>query len=462
MRLWRRLPLRLRVTLAFAGAMAVVLTLAGLLLFARFRAQLDGSIDQGLKARAADIATVIERAGPSAEKGPTLSEQGESFAQVLDSGGRILDSSESVRDTRVLTAAELTRARQRRTWVTTRVGEDTVRLLAAPASSEGQRLVIVAGTPLDARQATLSRLARLLLLIGPAVLLPTVLAGYLALAAALRPVERMRRRAEAITDPAAGARLPAGTADDELGRLAGTLNAMLDRIGRAFERERTFVADASHELRTPLAILKSELELALAPDRDREQLRAAVESASEETDRLVQLAESLLVIARADQGVLEITRSEVRVASLLAQVAARYAQRLGAQAIGLTIVCDPQLCFSLDALRIEQAVGNLIENAIRHAGSDITLAASREPHSGALAIAVTDQGPGFTAEFLPHAFERFSRADGARGRGGSGLGLAIVATIAAAHGGTASASSGPDRPGAMVTIMIPPASPGSS
>lgn len=455
MRLWRRLPLRVRVTLAFAGAMAVVLALAGLLLFARFRAQLDSSIDQRLKTRAADIATVIERAGPGADKGPNLSEQGESFAQVLDTGGRVLDSSESVRGTRVLSSAELTRAQHRRTWVSKQVGEDKVRLLAAPASAEGQRLVIVTGTPLDARQATLSRLARLLLLIGPAVLLPAVLVGYLALAAALRPVERMRRRAEAITDPAAGERLPAGAADDELGRLAGTLNAMLDRIGRAFERERTFVADASHELRTPLAILKSELELALAPGRDREQLRAAVESASEETDRLVQLAEALLVIARADQGVLEIKRSEVLVAALLERVTARFAQRLGAHATGLTVVCEPALRCSLDELRIEQAVGNLIENAIRHAGTDIVLSATIDDRSGALVISVSDHGPGFPERFLPHAFERFSRADGARGRGGSGLGLAIVATIAAAHGGTASASTGPGGSGAVVTITIP-------
>src|SRR5215204_3338845 len=135
----------------------------------------------------------------------------------------------------------------------------------------------------------------------------------------------MRARAAKIEASDRGARLPVPPADDEIGRLGKTLNAMLDRIEAAFARERTFVADASHELRTPLAILKTELELALSRGRTNEELTEALRSASEETDRLVALAEDLLVIARSDQGRLPIRAEELRAAELLERVRDRHA-----------------------------------------------------------------------------------------------------------------------------------------
>jgi signal transduction histidine kinase len=248
---------------------------------------------------------------------------------------------------------------------------------------------------------------------------------------ALRPVEAMRRRAAAISGNRTGERLPVPQSADELARLGETLNQMLDRLETALVRERTFVADASHELRTPLAILKTEIDLALRRGRSPEELRAALESAGEETDRLVRLAEDLLVIARVDQGRLPLRPEELDVTELLVTVAARFGVQ-AEPARGVTVRGD--------RARLEQALGNLVDNAQRHGRGEVRLSATAR--AGTVELHVIDEGDGLPPDFAPHAFERFTRADGARGRGGAGLGLAIVAAIANSHGGSAHANGG--------------------
>jgi signal transduction histidine kinase len=267
------------------------------------------------------------------------------------------------------------------------------------------------------------------------MLLLTLLAGYGLAAAALRPVEAMRRRAAAISADTPGRRLPVPPADDELSALAVTLNEMLARLEAAFEHERRFVADASHELRTPLALLRTELEVALRRPRSREELQAAVRSAAEETERLVRLAEDLLLIARADEGALPIRREPTPAAELLERVRGRFAGR--AETLGRELRVEPAdgVVVDADPARIEQALGNLVDNALQHGAGAITLSA--RPHGGRVRLHVADEGAGFPTGFADRAFDRFSRADDARSERGSGLGLSIVALIAAAHGGSA-------------------------
>jgi len=223
---------------------------------------------------------------------------------------------------------------------------------------------------------------------------------------------------------------------DEVERLGETLNEMLDRLEAALERERDFVADAGHELRTPLALLRTELELALRHAQTADELREAVRWSSYEADRLSQLAEDLLLIARADRGRLPLRLEPLEVQTLFAAVRSRFEWR--AQELGKTICTTAASDLQLegDRLRLEQALGNLIDNALRYGGDEITLSASAR--DGYVELHVTDNGEGFPAGFLPRAFERFTRADAARGVGGSGLGLSIVETIASSHGGTAS------------------------
>jgi signal transduction histidine kinase len=287
---------------------------------------------------------------------------------------------------------------------------------------------------------------------APAALLFAVLAGYGLAAAALRPVEAMRRRAEAVSAHETGQRLPVPPARDELQALALTLNDMLERLEAAFEHERRFVSDASHELRTPLALLRAELELALNKPRSREELEHAVQSAAEETERLSRLAEDLLLIAGSDQGRLPVRFEPVRPSDLFTRVRDRFGVRARALGRPLLVVESEGSTISADPLRLEQALGNLVDNAFRHGAGAVTLC--EQVHDGIVELHVTDEGVGFPAGFTERAFDRFSRGEEARGGGGSGLGLAIVALIARAHGGEAHARNRRDG-GSDVWLALP-------
>jgi two-component system OmpR family sensor kinase len=443
---WARVPLRIKLTLAFTGVMAVLLAAAGIALSVLVASNLDRAIDGGLRARARDAAALIEG------RGQRLTESGEAIAQELDPGGAVLDTTPKAGAVPLLGRAETRAASQTRILIDRRLGPERIRLFARPASTDGRRIVLVVGESLTQREQSLETLHTALLVGGPLALLLASLVGSLIAAFALRPVERMRRQAAAITATPSGRRLPAPPAHDEIGRLGNTLNAMLDRLDAAFTRERAFVADASHELRTPLAILRTELELALRGSSDRYELEAAVRSAAEETDRLSALAEDLLVIARADQGQLPIRRQELHADDLLERLARRFAARSLAARRPLRAEPAPGIRLDGDPARLEQALANMVENALRYGRGAITLSA--ETVDGRVRLHVRDRGPGFPPEFLPSAFERFSRADEARSRGGTGLGLAITSAIAEAHGGEARAANAGDG-GADVWLDLP-------
>jgi heavy metal sensor kinase len=452
-----RLPVRVRVTLAFAGVMCVVLGATGLFLYLRLGAELDESLQQGLRSRAGDVAALIEQSGGGLERSAQspLTEEGENIAQILDASGAIVDTTPAVRDQPLLAGARLAAARRGTVMLdrTVRLDEpEHVRLLATPVDAQGRALVVVVGSPLDDRDDAQRNLGTLLLTGLPIAVLLASLAGYAAVALSLRPVESMRRRAERIRAAEPGVRLPVPPADDEIARLGRTLNEMLQRLEESLDRERTFVADASHELRTPLAILKTELELALREGRSREELERALRSAAEETDRVIRLAEDLLVIARADRGRLPIRTEPIDAAALLQTVEGRFAHRAAERSVELRVRATPGPQLSADAARLEQALGNLVDNSLRHGAGRVELAAER---SGAVVeLHVRDDGPGFPPEFIDSAFERFTRADPARARGGAGLGLAIVAAIARAHGGTVGARNR-EPGGADVWLSLP-------
>ena len=434
-----RLPIRLRLTLAFAGVMALVLAGAGALIRSTVARDLDSSLLASLRARAADVRALVDEsgAGLAASGVSPLTEGGATFAQVLGPSGRVVDATPLLRDRPLLTPAQVAVA-ARRPVVVDRESvpglQERARLLAVPEGDVPGRVVVV-GTGLEARDDAVRNLGIVLAVGGPVALLIASLAGYGVASAALRPVEDMRRRADRISGAGRGERLPLAPADDEIRRLGETLNAMLARVERAVAHEKAFVADASHELRTPLTILKTELELALRHERTAEELRDAIASAGEETDRLVRLSEDLLVIARSDEGDLPLRRTTQPVAELLEAVAGRYAQRAAALGRELTVAPDGAGAVPADRERLEQAVANLVENALRHGTGPVR--AWARGAGDAVEIHVSDAGPGMPEDFAPEAFERFSRADPARGRGGAGLGLAIVRAVARAHGGEA-------------------------
>jgi signal transduction histidine kinase len=318
---------------------------------------------------------------------------------------------------------------------------ERTRLLARPAA--GGRIAVVAAS-MRGRESTLNTLRGVLLIGLPVALLLASLAGYAVAAGALRQVEQMRLRAERISAATSEARLPLPAAEDELHRLGETLNAMLERLAEAAENEREFLATASHELRTPLAILKAEIEFALHPDSTPEDWCGALVSAGEETDRLVRLAEDLLLLARGEQELPPRAAADVALAPLAERVLAR----LGEAGVELAIPLELRVRADPDAL--DRALTNLVDNARRYGDAPIVVSARAD---GAwVELHVADHGAGFAPDYLPRAFERFSRPDGARG-GGAGLGLALVEAVAHAHGGAAGAANA--EHGADVWLRLP-------
>jgi signal transduction histidine kinase len=266
----------------------------------------------------------------------------------------------------------------------------------------------------------------------------------------LAPVEAMRRRAESVSLARGGERLPLPEAHDEIRRLGQTLNEMLARLEASFERERRFVADASHELRTPLAVVKAELEGALRLPADDPQHREALVAALDETDHLVQLSQDLLLVAQAGDGNLPVRPEALDVRELLDRARERFHDRAYEQGRAIVVDVPGDLRAELDPLRLRQAIGNVVDNALRYGEGTVTLRAAAA--DGRLVIEVSDEGAGFSPDLAARAFERFTRGDQARSRDGTGLGLAIVRAVVEAHGGTASVE------GATVRLTFPPSS----
>jgi heavy metal sensor kinase len=452
-----RLPIRVRVTAAFALAMAVVLALSGLFLYLRLSSHLALALDRELRIRADDLAALVGEPQASLARAGAgrFVERGESYAQLVAPDGRVLDASRPLGSASLLTAGELDSARRRPVYLdrpSVPGLDEPSRLLATTVSADGRSLVLVVGATLQDRAETLAAFRDELLIAGPIALLLASGAGYLLAGLSLRQVETMRRRAEAISAETPGERLPVPPTGDEIERLGLTLNEMLDRLEHALERERDFVADAGHELRTPLALLRTELELAFRQADSVEELKEAVHRSSLEADRLSQLAEDLLLIARADRGRLALQVESVDVGELFAAVLSRVEWRADAE--GKNVQADPAAVppVHCDRLRLEQALGNLLDNALRYGGGEIRVDAKRV--NGETRFHVRDDGPGFPDDFLERAFDRFARADAARARGGAGLGLAIFLSIAEAHGGTAQAVN-TSPAGADVWVSIP-------
>jgi two-component system OmpR family sensor kinase len=450
-----RLPVRVRLTLAFALAVVVVLAGACGVVYVQLRADADDSIAGELQARMKAAVALLERGDSlgSTDSG-LIGETDDSLAQLLAPDGRVLVALGAVRGP-ALVGADLRRATRGRVLVERRlVGfDDDARVLARPVRVRDGLRVIAVGESLVDRNEALRALVRSFVVAGSVGVLLASLIGYALAAAGLAPVETMRRRASEISMSGGPERLPVAPAHDEIRRLGETLNAMLDRLRRSFERERRFVADASHELRSPIAVIKTELEGVLRSGRVGGEERDALVAAVEECDRLAQLAEDLLVLARAADGALPTRPEPLSVRGLLESAAHRFEDRAAEHGRTIAIDAPQDLGVMGDPLRLRQALGNLVDNAVRHGAGDIALSA-RATDAG-VEIDVRDHGAGFGPDITERAFERFTRAGESRSGEGAGLGLAIVRAIAEAHGGRAEIVDEP--PGTTVRIVVPSA-----
>ena len=321
-------------------------------------------------------------------------------------------------------------------------------------------VIVATGATLDHLNDAFRQLHHSLWLVGPLVVVAAAVGAWILAGRVLQPVDKMRAEADAISDAGLDSRLAVPGTNDSLAALAVTLNRLLDRLQSSLSGQREFVSAASHELRTPLAALKAEIEMAnhagsLSPDDQ----QAVFDEVEYRVEQLIRLSESLLVLAQGDEGSMRFNLVLQPVEPLVRDSLAAYQAAAGCKEVMLALDTEPGVECEVDGVRFEQIVGNLLDNAIRYAPSGSVVEVSLHRCQDTAVLTVIDQGPGMPEEFLPVAFDRFSRGDPSRslsgeGSSGSGLGLAIVRMLVERHGGTVSIDNLPSG-GAQATVEIP-------
>jgi heavy metal sensor kinase len=454
-------PIRVRLTLLYVLVLAAIIAALMAFVVTRLHADLTAELDRGLLDAAAQIAPAYRAEGPAEFHDTTRTvlptgRREPAGAQILDPSGRVAVS-EGALLVRVPLIDSRTRAAVlagRKVIASRRLGRpgQHVRVVAVPAERQGRRQALVAAESLHEVDDATHRVLVLLVLGGAGALALVALGGWWIARRALRPVERMTTRAEAIRIDDLS-RIAVPSVNDELAHLARTLNAMFDRLRDGVQARERLIADASHELRAPLAAMRAELDVTLAHERLEAPAREALQLARDDAIRLSRIVDNLLTLASVDQGRLELLIAPHDLTEL-AERAVR-AQRATARARGIRLVITgQQLVADVDGDRLAQVLTNLLDNAIRHSpdSGHVHIAISRDGPDAH--IAVTDHGPGIPPDARERVFERFSRQDPARRRGGAGLGLAICREIVHAHHGRIRIDAHPP-PGTTIHITVP-------
>jgi len=338
----------------------------------------------------------------------------------------------------------------------------SVRYFVRPLARDEARplAAVVCGVPMSEVGMHLQRLISMLLLISPVIILMSTAIAYMLAGRTLQPVDNIVDEVEAITDGRSlHKRLATPTTKDELTRLITTLNAMLTRLESSFRALRRFTADASHELKTPLTVLRSGIERAITHPQAKPEVLEVLDETLLEVKRMTELVDSLLTLARADEGRAPLHLEEVDLRDLMSEIA-ETAGILGEQAsVGVSVAMPHRKrLLSVDRNRIRQLMMNLLTNAIKYtpAGGKVTIDAVIRGDN--VVFTVSDTGIGIAPGELTHVFDRFWRADPARSRSGqrsgAGLGLAICKWIAEAHGGSIQVNSRPGK-GTTMTVVLP-------
>jgi signal transduction histidine kinase len=447
---------RFRLTALASVIVAVVLLGAALALVVVQTDLLVDQLDDRLTQRADDLAS-LARTGELPEIVGGVND--DTVSQVVASDGEVLAASPALDGVQsIVDPSEPLRTRPRD--ATLPIDDDTYRLASryifstgAGGDGERERTSIHVASALDDVRESASLLARSLAAIVPAIVAVVAALAWWITGRMLRPVEAIRSEVADIGATDLHRRVPEPRTGDEIARLARTMNAMLDRVEDGVRRQQQFVADASHELRSPLTRIRSELEVDLAHPGAADAL-ATHQSVLEEAAGMQRLVEDLLLLARSDAGAAPLRRGPVD----LDDIVLRHARRLrdtGRVAVDTSEVTGAQV--TGDADQLARAVGNVVDNAARHARRTVRFRLiERDGHAE---LAVIDDGPGIPPDQRERVFDRFARSDEARGTstGGAGLGLAIAKDIVERHGGTITiASSGGDREsGAQVVITLP-------
>jgi signal transduction histidine kinase len=406
------------VTLLAAVSVAAVLIVTGVVLVVVQRRVLTDQLDETLTA---DADRIIASMATESEPDLQVSADDDAVAQIVTGDGRVIFANPSTIGTPIAPTPR---------------GPDPVartiagqRVVSDRFEADGEDLAVHVAAPLDDVHEAVRALLVTLVVLIPIVTAVLAAVVWLLVGRTLRPVEQIRAEVAGIGLGELDRRVPQPRGRDEIARLAGTMNEMLDRLDASNRQQQRFVADASHELRTPLARLRAEIEVAQGADPDND---AALASLLEEVVNLQRLTDELLVLARSDAGVTEGAGRPVDLDDVvLEEVRAVDARGRG---IDTRHVSAAQVVGHRDQLR--RVVANLLDNAVRHAADAVTLSLAET--DGVVTLAVTDDGPGIPAGRRAQVFERFGRLDESRtaDRGGTGLGLAIARDVVERHGGT--------------------------
>ncbi len=439
------LPIKSRLTIWYIVLLAIILVAWSTFLLIRLKADLYAGIDQALDVRAAQIS--LSTKGPGEGEFQDISEsslaqitKGEYVAQLLSANGMVLEASGDVPSKKpMIPAATISRilnGHHIRDTVTLGKDSERFRVLAVELLKTSNPEIIVVGTSTEDVDNSIDRLLVLLLISVPAALVLAGIGGWLLARKALLPVVQITSKAAEIGVSQLDERIEVPIKTDELGKLAVTLNRMLDRLQHGVEEKRRFIADASHEMRTPLAIMRSEIDVSLSLDNLQPEAIETLKSTRDEVDRMSRIVENMLTLARIDEGRLPLLKKPVDIADLARTVAQNMGSLADAKNMSVEVTGESEFVIA-DPEYLEQVIVNLVENAVKYSqpGGSVTLSVWQS--EGEAGITVSDNGPGIPEELLGKVFERFFRVDTSRSRtlGGSGLGLSISEDIIKAHSG---------------------------
>jgi heavy metal sensor kinase len=428
--------IRGRLTAWYTLVLAVVLIAAGMMSYAVMRGQMGRATDASLVTSAHQVALALEEEAAENHGTLPLRSANEVLANFRDNdrpmiilGANGSDFAASI-TTITVDRGELRQRIARRSFGLS--SQNELRLTLSPLRIGGSEYFLAIAQSLDEQKELLADLRQAMAVTIPLALLIAAAGGYLLARKSLTPVAAMSAKARAISATSLGERVAVANPADELGQLAVTLNALLERLEQSFDSQRRFMADASHELRTPIAILQGELDVTLSrDDRDAREYRDSLEIMRKSVQRLTRIVRDLFLLARGDAGQYPMRNERFYLDEVVAQTVQGFRTLAAERGVAIAEEHEADLVMRGDEDLVERLVGNLVENAIKHVPSGGHVLVRSSAVDGEMRIEVHDSGSGIAPEVRERIFERFFGADG----GGAGLGLPIARWIAEAHGG---------------------------